>query len=269
MLRLRGLLATLLLLAAAGLIGHARAQPMAEDVPLKDWAVGILAADWRDSDGAPIDAFENAGRDLARAFAEAGFSADNIAHMSLRPRELGGLSLSSDTFFSAFAQKTQAAQAGCLLYFTSHGVPEGMVMGSEGLISPPDMNTLVGQWCGERPTVVVVSACFSGVFVPVLAAPNRLVMSAARPDRSSFGCGAGIIYPVFDGCVLDSLTHADDFVHLSSLTRRCVAAEERRQRLWPPSEPLTHLGKDVEDLFIFLDFVRAGSPEQVSASAPE
>lgn len=256
---LRGLIASFVMLAA-GWVCAAQAQPSAEDVPLKDWAVGILAADWRDSEGGPIDAFENARRDLAKAFADVGFDADNITHMSLRPRELGGYSLRSAEVFSAFEEQAASAQAGCLFYFTSHGVPEGMVLGSEGLLSPEQLDGLVTQWCGERPTVVVVSACFSGVFVPVLAAPNRLVMTAARPDRSSFGCGAGILYPVFDNCVLDSLPGADDFVHLASLTRQCVATREREQRLWPPSEPQAHVGDDVEDLFIFLNFDHGAAP---------
>ncbi|WP_162786437.1 C13 family peptidase [Hyphomonas sp. CACIAM 19H1] len=254
--KLRRLFAVALFLAACW-AGPAFAKPAVEDAPLKDWAVGILAADWRDSEGAPIDAFENARRDLARGFADVGFNPDNITHMSLRPRELGGISLRSEEVFSAFGELAAKAPAGCLFYFTSHGVPEGMVLGTEGLISPRKLNGLISQWCGQRPTVVVVSACFSGVFVPELAAPNRLVMTAARPDRSSFGCGAGMIYPVFDQCVLDSLPGADDFVHLSNMTRRCVAMEERQQRLWPPSEPQSDLGADVEDLLVFLDFERS------------
>ncbi len=253
---LKHLFAGALLLAAA-LAGRAHAEPSVEDVPLKDWAVGILAADWRDSEGAPIDAFENARRDLARAFAGVGFDPGNITHMSLRPREHGGFSLRSDEVFSAFEKQAAAAPAGCLFYFTSHGVPEGIVLGGEGLLSPDQLNGLIGQWCGERPTVVVVSACYSGVFVPALAASNRLVMTAARPDRSSFGCGAGMLYPVFDNCVLDSLVDADDFVDLAKLTRQCVATRERQQRLWPPSEPQANIGAGVDDLFVFLNFDRS------------
>ncbi|MBY9067402.1 C13 family peptidase [Hyphomonas sp. WL0036] len=252
------LLAVALFLAASW-AGKVFAQPTVEDVPLKDWAVGILAADWRDGQGDPIDAFENARRDLARAFADVGFSSENITHMSLRPREFGGFSLSSREVFDAFGKQAASATAGCLFYFTSHGMPEGgLVMGREGVLSPDQLNGLVGQWCGERPTVVVVSACYSGVFVPALAAPNRMILTAARPDRSSFGCGAGMIYPVFDNCVLDSLPDADDFVHLASLTRQCVAFRERQERLWPPSEPQASLGDAVEDLFIFLNFDHPG-----------
>lgn len=227
-----------------------------EETPLDQWAVAILAADWRASDGEPIDAFENARRALARGFAQAGFDPSRITSLSMRPVSLGGYSLTSEDVFGAFEAQTAAASAGCLIYFTSHGVPEGMVLGSEGILSPDRLNTLVSGWCGERPTVVVVSACYSGVFIPALAAPNRLVMTAARPDRSSFGCGPGSDYPYFDGCVLESLPDADDFVHLASLTRRCVAEREHQGRLFPPSEPQTYIGESVQKLFVFLDFNR-------------
>lgn len=233
---------------------HARISP--DETPLDQWAVVILAADWRASDGVPIDAFENARRALARGFAEAGFDPSRITSLSMRPVSLGGYSLTSEDVFGAFEAQAMSATAGCLIYLTSHGVPEGMVLGSEGILSPARLNALVSGWCGERPTVVVVSACYSGVFIPALAAPNRLVMTAARPDRSSFGCGPGSDYPYFDGCVLDSLPDADDFVHLASLTRRCVAEREVQGRLFPPSEPQTFVGEDVQKLFIFLDFAR-------------
>lgn len=246
-----------LLALAAMVFALAGGPAQAQEAPFKDWAVAILAADWRAGDGAtPIDAFENSRHALQESFVKAGFSPENITNMSLRPRELGGFSLTSKEVFSAFSKQTAAAPAGCLLYFTSHGNENGIVMGREGFLSPQQMKSLVGEWCGERPTVVVVSACFSGVFLEELSAPNRMVMTAARPDRSSFGCSPDATYPYFDGCVLESLQSAEDFVHLASMSRRCVAMRERAERLWPPSEPLSKVGKDVEDFLIFQNFDR-------------
>ncbi|WP_285518486.1 C13 family peptidase, partial [Thermolongibacillus altinsuensis] len=37
--------------------------------------------------------------------------------------------------------------------------------------------------------VIVVNACYSGGFIPPLRGNDTLVMTAARSDRSSFGCG--------------------------------------------------------------------------------
>jgi hypothetical protein len=221
---------------------------------LTDWAVAIVAADWRDGAGTPIEAFENSRRDLALGFAAAGLNPENITDLSLRPDIRSGTGLASDEAFAAISAQTETAKSGCLLYFTSHGSPDGMVLGDEGLLSPPRLDSLIDGWCGERPTVVVVSACFSGVFVPALAAPNRIVMTAARSDRSSFGCSDDATYPYFDGCVLESLPVAADFIHLASLSRSCVSRREREERLTPPSEPQLRIGADVEASLPFLNF---------------
>ncbi|MGH1557142.1 C13 family peptidase [Caulobacter segnis] len=59
--------------------------------------------------------------------------------------------------------------------------------------------------------MVVISACFSGVFIPPLQKSDRLVLTAARPDRASFGCGEDDKYPYFDDCFLSTLPDAHDF----------------------------------------------------------
>src|SRR5262245_65193427 len=43
-------------------------------------------------------------------------------------------------------------------------------------------------WTGVRHQVVVISACYSGVFIPRLANPNMLVITAADGNHQSFGC---------------------------------------------------------------------------------
>ena len=70
--------------------------------------------------------------------------------------------------------------------------------------------------------MVIISACFSGVFVPPLAGPNRMVLTAARPDRTSFGCGEEDRYPYFDTCMLDQLPKAHDFAVLGPAVQACV-----------------------------------------------
>lgn len=256
-----------ILLSALWASAPVRAEEQTGEAPYENWAVGILATDWRDGNGTPIDAFENARFALRDAFASVGFRPENITDISLRPMRFGGDSLTSDVAFELFEAQARSATAGCLLYLTSHGLPEGIVLGDEGFLRPARLNRLVNEWCGTRPTVIVVSACFSGVFVPVLSAPHRMVMTASRADRSSFGCGAGSVYPYFDGCVVESLPAAEDFVHLSSLARRCVSAREKAERLTPPSEPMTHIGADVKDLLVFQNFERAGTAREEEFSS--
>jgi hypothetical protein len=96
--------------------------------------------------------------------------------------------------------------------------------------------------CGERPTVVIISACYSGVFVDPLEAPNRVILTAARPDRSSFGCSDKDRYPYFDNCILQNLPVAGDFLDLARRARLCVSKRETDEHLEPASEPQTWIG---------------------------
>lgn len=54
-------------------------------------------------------------------------------------------------------------------------------------LTPQGLRTLLDQ-AGIRYRVVLVSACYSGGFVPALAGPDTLAMSAAAADRNSHGC---------------------------------------------------------------------------------
>ena len=111
---------------------------------------------------------------------------------------------------------------------------------------PPDaMAALVSNDCGARPTVVIVSACYSGVFVPPLAAPNRMILTAARPDRSSFGCGEQDRYTFFDTCVLSQLPLSASFPDLGDKVRTCVAQREHDLGMAPASEPQLSVGSQV------------------------
>jgi hypothetical protein len=62
---------------------------------------------------------------------------------------------------------------------------------------------------GIGPAVIVVSACFSGSFIDDIAAPDRLVITAARGDRSSFGCRDGAEWTEFGQSFFDRALRAD------------------------------------------------------------
>ncbi len=56
---------------------------------------------------------------------------------------------------------------------------------------------------GIGPAVIVVSACHSGSFIDEIAAPDRLVITAARGDRTSFGCRDGAEWTEFGESFFD------------------------------------------------------------------
>ena len=54
-------------------------------------------------------------------------------------------------------------------------------------LTPPSLKAMLDR-SGIQNSVIVVSACHSGSFIPALAGPTRLVIAAAHADRTSFGC---------------------------------------------------------------------------------
>jgi hypothetical protein len=222
------------------------------------WTTAVIAADWRDGRGDPIPVFDNARRDVARGFAAAGLPRETMVSYSMNPALADAASTAE--IVGGVAAAAGRGQNGCLLYFTSHGSPEGIVFGDEGEASPADMAQLVRQWCGARPTVVIVSACYSGIFINALAAPNRMILTAASRDRTSFGCGAQETYPWFDGCVLEAMPGAADFLSLAAGTRACVARKETEAGVQLPSQPQLFVGSDMQLRLPTLRFTRPGSP---------
>lgn len=221
----------------------------ADKASFQGWAVAVIAGDSQAHGGAPTAAFENARRDISAALLRAGVDPASLRQFSPTARlrgDMGVLVSGRRSFGSAWFPLASHAK-GCLLYVTSHGSPDGFVMGDD-LMSPQELDLTLDLSCGERPTIVIVSACYSGVFAPVLAAPNRMVMTAARADRSSFGCSEDSTYPYFDGCVLKALPASPTFTALAAGARACVAAREKAEKLTPASEPQTFVGELIRPL---------------------
>lgn len=244
-------------------------RPNVPEGPFVHWAVVIVAGDDHSSDGGHSEAFDNARRDLAVAFEKAGFLGGHIAEFSAEPKD-GDPTYPTLTTLDGVKGWLQrllgVAGEGCLIYVTSHGNTQGIKFG-EKLASPADIAGLGDKTCGGRPTIMIMSACHSGVFIGPLSAPNRLVMSAARADRSSFGCGTDNKYPFFDECMLDSLPNVHDFVALTSEVKACVARKETAGHFFPPSEPQLSIGSVIGPMLEKDAFLKAGSTT-VAASAP-
>ena len=210
-----------------------------------NWAVMVIAGDNHSHSGGPSQVFDNARRDLVKAFAGIGFTPDNIAQFSVTP-DKDAMQTDAQTIATTLWDLTNRAPGGCLIYYTSHGTPQGIIM-DRGQMTPPNWGSIVNNACGAKPAVVVMSACFAGQFVPVLAGGNRMVMTAARPDRTSFGCGDDDHLTFFDGCFLQSLPGVGNFRDLALATQRCVATLESQMKVDYPSEPMIAYGKDFGD----------------------
>jgi hypothetical protein len=192
----------------------------------------------------PTETFDNARRDVAAELIRKGFAAANLRQFSVRPElypDTKPGKADVEPIYKSLTELALHATAGCLVYVTSHGAPQGVVLNGQ-LLAPHLMDQLVSNACPKRPVIVIISACFSGVFVPVLADPNRMILTAARPDRSSFGCSESDKYPYFDACMLQELPAAHDFVALGAAVQGCVARKETETGMSPPSEPQLFIG---------------------------
>ncbi|GLQ98692.1 C13 family peptidase [Dyella mobilis] len=136
-----------------------------------------------------------------------------------------------------------------VLYVTSHGDEDHNLL--------VDMDPLPLDQIGasdlagilkKRPfkwKVVVVNACYSGGFVPDVKGPGTLVLTAARADRSSFGCGSDSDITYFGKAwLVDALNKTDNFVDAFKLAKDDIAGWENDQKL-TPSEPQIDIGEGI------------------------
>jgi hypothetical protein len=223
--------------------------------PFQDWAAVVIAGDFHGSNGGPTEVFDNARRDVAKELQRIGFAPDNIRQFSVRPTRYKDKPLKSDLLgiYQNLNELSAKARSGCLVYFTSHGAPEGVLVDQQ-ILSPGLLGRILDATCQARPTVVILSACFSGVFVRPLAQPNRMILTAARPDRTSFGCGEDNVYPFFDDCLLKSSPAAKDFAALANAVRTCVAVREVAEGMRPPSEPQLWIGGELRPVLPLYGF---------------
>lgn len=242
-----------------GCLWFAQATPTAAS-PFSDWSAVVVAGDWHAHSGGPSEAFDNARRDVTQAFERAGFEPANLRQFSVRPERYRDPALtksSPQAIYDALTNLTAKASGGCLVYFSSHGAPQGVVVDQQ-FLPPGVLASMLDTTCGKRPTVVIISACFSGVFVRPLAGPERMVLTAARPDRSSFGCGEADRYPYFDQCVLEALPNTSDFATLGPAVQACVGAREVKEGMKPPSEPQLFIGAGLKPLLPLYSLRGAG-----------
>jgi Peptidase C13 family len=90
----------------------------------------------------------------------------------------------------AEAKKMNGDRDILFLILTSHGSQEGLAVNagrSAKTLEPSNLADMLKR-TGIRYKVVIISACYSGVFIPPIANADTLVITAADANHSSFGC---------------------------------------------------------------------------------
>lgn len=214
--------------------------------PAARWQVVLAAGD----DAEPV--FDNAARALGQRLAAAGVPAANIHRLSASGAEVGAAV--EPALVNVLLQRigTLPARPGdrCLIFLTSHGERgAGLWLArSNTAVSPDQLAQALSRGCAAVPTVVVVSACYSGGFATgKMAKPNRIVLTAARNDRPSFGCQVHRVYNFFDECLLGALPKSATWRAVADGSRECVHRMERALGE-QPSEPQAYFGAVVANL---------------------
>lgn len=139
-----------------------------------------------------------------------------------------------------------------LLILTSHGSRAGLAVKAgrlEQTLTPSNLAYMLAR-TGMRYKVVVISACYSGVFAPRLANPDTLVITAADADHPSFGCRDKAKWTYFGNAFFNvALRRANTLKDAFVAARALVKKRELRQR-FEPSNPLMSGGENVQPLLI-------------------
>jgi hypothetical protein len=134
-----------------------------------------------------------------------------------------------------------------VVVLTSHGTPEGLglVRGRDmRLVSPGDVRALLAA-TGARHRVLIVSACYSGIFADALADSRTLVITAASADKPSFGCRDGATWTYFGDAFFNRALRREPRLDAAFATARAsVTAREQREG-FDPSNPQIAGGAEV------------------------
>ena len=166
-------------------------------------------------------------------------------------------------YSSAFAQNGELFDVGnlampywlmnfeehCEVFLTSHGAEDhrfdlSLWPWELEQLTPQRLGALLDA-AGIRHRVILVSACYSGGFVPPLAGPDTLVMSASRADRNSHGCSHEADWTFFGRAFFDeALRETTSFTDAFERARAAVAQRESAEGL-EPSEPQIAVGETI------------------------
>jgi hypothetical protein len=211
-----------------------------------------------------------AGRVLTRRYAAAGHSVvlggtDGRAASDLPRGSPGNLA----AVLARVAEQMDRSEDVLVLYTTSHGAPLGIVYNDGdlgfGAISPARLWSLLTA-LGIRNRLVLVSACYSGAFVPILASPSTAIVTASSADRTSFGCQSDNDWTFFGDALVN---HA-----LRSPVALAAAAEEATRTIggWEasaaltPSQPQVSIGSEAAAWLAILE--RRLPPADASVGRP-
>jgi hypothetical protein len=191
-----------------------------------------------------------AGKVLSRRFDAAGRTlvlagGDGRGGAPLPMGSLHALSLA----LARFAELMDESEDVLVLYSTSHGIPAGLTYhdGDEGygLLTPVRLAVLLDE-LGLRNRLLILSACFSGTFVPALWSDTTAVITAASASRSSFGCAAENDWTFFGDAMINRALRKPQPLAAASAEALRLVGEWEAAKKFEASYPQVAIGSRVD-----------------------
>ena len=171
----------------------------------------IVAGDDHAHSGAQSQVFDNARRDLAKAFAPSAFRRRTWCSSRVDPDKDADATTTAH-IANGLWDLSNRATGGCLIYFTSHGACDGGIVTGNVRLTPDSWSKIVDNACGKSPAVIVMSACFSGQFLPGSGKATIAWCSPRRgPTAPASAAAKAITYTFFDGCFLAAIPASSGF----------------------------------------------------------
>jgi hypothetical protein len=121
---------------------------------------------------------------------------------------------------------------------------------------------------GIRWKVLVISACYAGAFIEPLRDPHTVIITAAAPDRTSFGCNDRRALTYFgEAFYRDALPRSANLREAFQIAKADIERRERKEGL-KPSLPQAFFGAEIERKLEELEAARAVSQPLTARSAP-
>jgi hypothetical protein len=134
------------------------------------------------------------------------------------------------------------------LFLTSHGSAKSLSVSNSTWpleqLEPAGLRKAL-EASGIKWRVIVISACYSGAFIPALADDDTAIFTSSAADRTSFGCSDDRDATGFgEAFIRDAVPRAPSLVAAFDRAKVAIADEERRRNL-TPSLPQARIGSAI------------------------
>jgi hypothetical protein len=159
---------------------------------------------------------------------------------------------------SAVGERIDRDEDVVMLFLTSHGGKDHRLSVEFfplrlDSVNGGDLKAMLDH-AGIRWRIVVISACYSGGFIPALADDRTLVMTAAAADRASFGCAHDSEMTFFTDALFSQAMRTErTLLGAFERARSLVAGRERAEGLSPPSDPQLFVGAAIREKLVALE----------------